>query len=177
MAEEKYSPRLHRPATLDHLRKKEPVQKTISVILSDSEMEAHDRALRAYERLILTKGAAEADIDKAKAELDLAREALDEVTVSMTFRSIGRKAYDGLVSEHPPTDEQKDLDYTYNPETFSPALIAAACVEPRMTLEEATEIFDTWNGPEVTELFFTAVEVNSARRTAELGKGSGPTGA
>lgn len=175
MAEEGYAPRLQRPATLDHLRKKAPVQKTISVILSDAEMEQHDLCLRAYERLILSNEPEEEAVARAKAALDEAKAALDDVTVEMTFRSIGRKAYDALVLEHPPRDEDKEHDYQYNPETFTPALIAASCIEPRMTLDDALDIFDNWNGTEIMELFFAAVEVNTARRTAELGKGSGPT--
>ena len=166
---------LKRPATLDHLRKKRPVEKSIEVILSDEEMDAYDRARLNLERLLLSTDPDEAELEAARARVEEAKAALDEVTVVMTFRSVGRKAYDDLVMAHPPTDEQKEMDYSYNPETFTPAIIAASCVEPDLTLEEATAIFDEWNGSEISQLFLTALEVNTARRTADLGKGSGPT--
>src|SRR5438105_4109088 len=51
--------------------------------------------------------------------------------VAFTFQAVGRRAYAKLLTEHPPTDEQKQdaeskqIGLSYNPDTFPPALLAA----------------------------------------------------
>lgn len=81
----------------------------------------------------------------------------------VTLRAIGSKAYDVLVGMHPPTAEQKKDGATYNPDTFGPALISACAIEPRMTPNEAKELWESeeWSRGEVMELFVAAVEVCS----------------
>lgn len=141
-------------------------------------------------------------VDHEKADLALAdgvsadvREALlDEASVKMKFRSIGRKAYRELVESHThvpapperaaapdgdsePVDEQQEaepepeLDY----ETFIPELVAACCIDPVMTLEETIEILDGWSGLDVTELYVTCMQLHNKSRVGELGKGSSQT--
>lgn len=79
------------------------------------------------------------------------------------LRAIGSKAYDTLVSMHPPNAEQKKEGATYNPDTFGPALISACALEPSMTPNEAKELWESeeWSRGEVMELFVAAVEVCS----------------
>ncbi len=145
-------------------------------------------------------------VDHEKADLALAdgvsadvREALlDEASVKMKFRSIGRKAYRELVESHThvpapparaaapdgedePVDEaleavpepepEAELDY----ETFIPELVAACCIDPVMTLEETIEILDGWSGLDVTELYVTCMQLHNKSRVGELGKGSSQT--
>lgn len=89
----------------------------------------------------------------------------DVVEAVIRVRAIGAKAYDDLLSGHPPTGKQKkeDPNTPYNWETFPPALISACAVEPGMTVEEATEVWtsDEWSRGEVQTLFAGCVEVNS----------------
>ena len=143
-------------------------------------------------------------VDHEKADLALAdgvsadvRETLlDEASVKMKFRSIGRKAYRELVESHthvpalparaatpdgedePVGEEQEavpepeaELDY----ETFIPELVAACCIDPVMTLEETIEILDGWSGLDVTELYVTCMQLHNKSRVGELGKGSSQT--
>ena len=81
----------------------------------------------------------------------------------MTLRAIGSKAYDVLVSMHPPTADQKKEGAAYIPDTVGPALISACAINPRMTPNEAKELWesDEWSRGEVMEIFVAAVEVNS----------------
>ena len=37
---EPYAPKLHKPATLDHLRKREPLERTVQIVMSDAPVEA-----------------------------------------------------------------------------------------------------------------------------------------
>ena len=104
--------------------------------------------------------------DKApaiQAEMDrLVANAQDTVEV-FVFRSVGRHAYDELVTTHAPTKEQKKEGADFNAETFPPALVAASCIDPIIPLEDATAIFNDpdWNGAELRALFFGALEVNT----------------
>lgn len=158
-------PKLHRPATFDHLRKKEPLEKTIEVALSDS---AFQRVQDLEAELFTTVD--EAAKKKIQKELDLANAELDESTVELKFRSLGRKAYEDLLEQHPPEEEDEDDEEVkkdeqiWNAKTFPKALVAASLVEPKLSDEEIDILWDEWNGNEVTALFWAALEVNTSRR-------------
>lgn len=86
-----------------------------------------------------------------------------EIEFTVLFRSIGSKAYDALLSEHPPTAAQKKEGSPWNSDTFPPALIAACSSDPKISLEDAKRLFesDEWSGGEVAGLFTAAIKVNS----------------
>lgn len=179
-----------RPATRDHLlSRKKPLYKTVQVVLDPELAEALTRA-RAEASLLAARlvsrpnDTALADqYTAAQAELDdlLARADADEVVVEVTFKSIGRAAYDELISAHPPTEAQNAAakesgqapnGLVWNPDTFPAAVVAASMVTPQMTLEDVLAIFNSpdWNGPEQEALVTAALEVNTIRRTVDLGK-------
>lgn len=85
------------------------------------------------------------------------------VEVTVRVRAMGQKAYDDLLAAHPPTKKQRDDGDVYNVDTFCPALLAGCMVEPKVTVEEATELWtsDTWSRGELSGLFFACVDVNS----------------
>lgn len=82
---------------------------------------------------------------------------------TVLLRAIGNTTYDRLLTEHPPTKEQKEEDATYNPDTFAPALIASVLAEPKLTVEEATEMYnsDEWSRGELLNLFTECIIVCS----------------
>lgn len=183
-----------RPATVDELRSRKPREMTVSVCL-DEDLSA---ALEDAEQAVFLAVTPEQKKAAAQA-LDAARDAAEGSTVTMLVRSVGRKAYDDLVLANPPTPVQvarAQADWLatvsaatamgerpgqfeppdWDAEKFAPALIAACAVEPALTLEEATSLFDEWCPAEVSALFTACVVVNTANRVVELGKGSGPTG-
>ncbi len=190
---------------LDHLRgKKRPVTRTVEVFL-DSDVAAEVNRARAVledieERISTNKGdlGLQVQRDEARAELERLQDAAVEAgdVVSFTFRSIGRKAYERLIEEHPATEEQQKQArehgveaglaphlsrLSWNADTFPPALIAAASVDPKISHDEAYELFhvsEDWNQAELTALFVTARDAQQARDVADLGKsrnGSRPT--
>lgn len=188
--------------TFDHLRKKAPMERTVRVVLEDAAAIAHqeatealtaaETALRAVETQtrqrqlvsaedIAAVDAAKAERDEAKDRLAEARAALKNATVTLRFRALGRKRYDDLVRAHPPVDGVDDDGNVvksrdpYNYETFAPALVAASCVEPTMTAEEAGELFEEWNTAEVMELWVAALAVNTQRRVADFANFSNGT--
>lgn len=170
------APAGQRPATFDHLKKKQPLELTIGIVLDNEAAEAHEAAAMALETARLT-GKPTAALEEAERK---ARAALDAETVTMRFRSIGRKAYDALLLAHPPTEADKAEAKEAGTEpppwdigTFAPALVAASCVEPRMSEAEVHELWDAWNAAESAQCWIAALYVNTQRRVAELGKGSG----
>ena len=93
-----------------------------------------------------------------------ADDAGNQVALALKYQAISNKAYDDLSAEHPPTQKEKAAGAVYNLETFAPALIAAVSAVPRLTVDQAREIYtnDTWSGGEVTSLFINAMRVCNA---------------
>lgn len=106
--------------------------------------------------------------------------------VTFVFRALGRQDYEALgrIAEYQPTDTQRaeyrrqlmgqgvparDLPIlTHNPETYPPALIAACCISPVMTVEDATSLWNSekWTQEDCAELFLAAQLVNQAARAS-----------
>ena len=87
----------------------------------------------------------------------------EQVEVTLKYRAIGAKAYDKLVSKHPPKAEDRLEGASFDINTFAPALIAACSVEPEMTEEDAKEIWDSpeWSRGDLMVLFRNAVDLNN----------------
>ncbi len=183
--------------SLGELRsKKRPVTRSVDIFLNSEVAEAVNRAQvvldQIEKRVESNPGELNLQVrrDEARAELErLQEEAIvSGDVVTFTFRSIGRKAYERLIEEHPPTEaQQKDAReeglaaglsaqlsrLSWNADTFPPALIAAASVAPKISNEEAWELYndsDDWNSAELTALFLAARDAQQARAVADLGK-------
>lgn len=79
-------------------------------------------------------------------------------------RALDPNVYDELIESHPPRKSEKVKGAFYNKDTFPPALISATFVTPKLSVEQAT---DLWNNPdwapgELAELFTQAQMVNGA---------------
>lgn len=106
--------------------------------------------------------------------------------VEFVFRSIGRLAYTELVRKHPATQAQAEeagAHLSWNPDTFPPALLAAACVEPDDSTEAWwTRKYNEWGVGQVKRLWeacLTAqggvVEVPKALAASEVISASSPS--
>lgn len=91
----------------------------------------------------------EAEIEAAKREF--------------RFRSIGHRAWADLMADHPPTKDQlKSFPrIDHNPETFPVAAIAASCVDPVMTVADATTLERVLNDTQFNVLLVKCVEANT----------------
>lgn len=100
----------------------------------------------------------------------------DGTTITFVFQSLGRALYDALVNEHPPVDDDTSR-WIWDPETFPAALISACLVEPKLTVDEVTQLrrSPAWTSAEFDALFTAAHAVNTENRLTSLGKGSGTT--
>jgi hypothetical protein len=181
-----------RPATADHLTsKKKRATKTIDIVLDpDAARAVHDAEWnvdQAQGRLRVAPDDPDAQqaLWTAKENLDTlrAQAASDDAVVALRFRSIGHQAYDELVRAHPPIPDQvaeakaAGAELNFNADTFPPAVVAASLDEPKMTIAEVTELWESpdWNQAELGALLTAAVEVNSRRVTLDLGKDSSGT--
>ena len=88
-------------------------------------------------------------------------------SVTFRFRGLGRRKHSDLVAAHPPTEEQAaelakvGMSAMVNSESFPPALVAASCVEPEgITLEAATDAFETWSEGQWTLLWRACLAAN-----------------
>lgn len=161
------------------LQKKKPNQKTCDILLDSTlkgQIDQLEKELNRVSRGTHSLGGrTPATIQQ---EIDRLYDQAHESTVTFTFRDIGRKAYDDLISDHPPTPEQK-TDYknnggegtlAYNTETFPPALISACSTEPKISLEQATLICDDWSEGDITTMFFAALAACKERTTIPFGR-------
>lgn len=85
-----------------------------------------------------------------------------EEPLEFYFEALGGRKFDDLVTEHPPTTEQRLNGADWNPDTFVPALLARVSVDPRMTEPEWRDEVcrsDDWSPGEVQDLFGRAMRL------------------
>jgi len=88
---------------------------------ADAAFAEHEKALRDLETAE-ARGADHATAQDLAAETRVALAPFQEV---LQVSPIPPSTYDDLIGEHPPTDEQRAQNYSWNPNTFGPALLAA----------------------------------------------------
>lgn len=189
-------PTTNRPLAFDHLPKKQGRRQPVDVVFDQDAVETYnelmDRLSLAKTQLdIAARGTDETRVANlrdevesltAEAEAEAARLMAEGAVVRFMFRSIGARAYDDLINDHPPTAEQIEAARSkgdprphWNEDTFAKALIAASCESPEMTVDQVSELFKSpdWNDAELSQLIGTAMLVNLRATNVDLGKGSG----
>lgn len=178
-----------KPPTYDHLKsRKKPVTKTCWIALDSEIADAATEASSNLKALEMRHRARPDDVSifnelkKAIEEDKKAQKELRENSVRFVFRGIGRKRYEKIINANPPTEKQiedvkkedPNAELAWNPETFVPALVAEALVEPELTVEQINEMFDSedWNPAELSALYMAAYEANNNRRVVDLGNAS-----
>lgn len=130
---------------------KAEIEKTIADITVEEQRKRKDKSL------------ADTDVTALKEKLvDLYTQA-ESHTVHFTFQDIGRKPFVDLMKAHRPTEETLQMfdelgegRPEFEPDTFAPALIAAASFDPLITPEEAEAICASWSEGDIEALFMTA---------------------
>ncbi|MFD0177301.1 hypothetical protein [Streptomyces rochei] len=92
------------------------------------------------------------------ARLKAVREQTRGAEVPFTLRYIGDRAYSDLLAAHPSGDDSQ----AFNSDTFPKALVAASCVDPVMTEDQATAQFEKLNQGEIKRLFDAAWDVHNS---------------
>lgn len=190
---------------LDHLRsRKRPAYKRVAIPTDTDLADRYEKAKSRAESLDLQSklvpkdnrsDIVNEDVYNARSEMEALKAELEETIAWFEVRSIGPKAYDALLSKHPPTPDQRQKakkegtgPLAWNEDTFIPALIAATTyyvyddpdadagtkVYEQLTPEfvEEMEKGDDWSRGDIMTLFTAAYEVNAAiRRNLDLGNG------
>lgn len=172
------------------LARKKPNVKTLWLVLDPEAADAYNEVNARYEQLreradlFPEDKSIKKQIADLLPELDAARKEAESGSQKFVFEAIGDEALDALRNEYPATPEQiRDADLKgeekpkFDSDAFGVALLAASCVEPRMTIEDVQKLLDSehMNFEETMALTLAAQEVNYTRRYLELGKGSGTT--
>ena len=172
----------------DIKKRKKPVIKKVLIALdgekADDFNEARSR-LEDLEQQALDNPKdkdIQSDLIEAKDKFNELKETIDDDLIEFSFRSIGRRRYEEIFEECPPTTKQKqeaakngEEEPQWNPETFPPAIIAASIVDPEMSEDDVYDMWEStdWNQAELTSLFLAALTANAERKVVDLGKGSG----
>jgi len=100
--------------------------------------------------------------------------------VNVRYQALGRAVFEALKRDHAPTEAQaqdyqkaagEGKELAWNTETFPAALCAASSVEPKMTTEEVSALFETWTDAEISRHFMAALVANTSdSRVDQLGK-------
>lgn len=178
-----------KPVTYDHLKsKKKPVYRSVWIALdsevAEDEKEARQKVGNLKVRVKHRKEDPELLAELAQAEEDLKKleKKLRDNSVKFTFKSLGSRKYEELVTDHQATEEQQakakeqegpDAVLEFNPDTFPQELVAASLVSPKLSSSEVNELFadDNWNTSELMTLFQTALAANVGRAVIDLGNG------
>jgi hypothetical protein len=159
------------------IQKKKGVTKLVTIQL-DGEIASNVAVLKSTHAAAIAYDANHNENDTAPAvqdEIDALLEASRDTEVVFVFKAIGAPNYDALLllPENQPSEELRKQGADFNPDHFPAALVAASCIDPEMTLEEALTIYNdpAWNGAELQKLFFGALEVNTELADIPLSKG------
>lgn len=160
-----------------NIKGKKAVTRTVLIPADEADVKRLEAARSAATRAKLLGNPDES----AKADQELADTTTEvrENGLEFVFRGIGRKAYEALLRDNSPTDEQR-ADHEarkitapqWNVDTFPAALCHAAAVDNELTAEDwVTDIFESedWGPGELAALFNAALEANSDRRVVDLG--------
>lgn len=164
-----------KPTMSEIIRLKKPNTRSCHILLDSSlahEVQELEREISRLENKARFSKSSLADttpqkLDRLKEELERKMEEAENYVVEFRFQDVGRKRYDELVRENPPTDEEKkeykemggEGALTYSLSSFPPKLVSLTNVEPGITEEEAFAIFDDWSEGDLETLFTTALLV------------------
>lgn len=176
----------------DVLKAKQPRRKTVTVILDadiELDLSAAEDAVADARSKETVRGAPNVALNAAIVARDELRERARAVSKTFVFEATGRKQYSDLRDQHPPTPDQRRewkalwmrqgleshqiSELSHNTDTFPPVLLAASCIDPVMTVDQATELWSSagWSDSELAALFGAALEVNTTSRRHDLGNG------
>lgn len=91
-------------------------------------------------------------------QIEEAREGMRAASVEFRLRAMGSRAYRDLIALHPAPASEKGQPY--DAATFLPALVAASCVDPVMSVEQVGQLLDLVNDGQAQVLFASALAVN-----------------
>jgi hypothetical protein len=162
--------------TLKELRRKKPI--TIEHLIPADD-DQNRRLKEAEQQLGIVMFTGDEDqVARARAALEEAKAEVRRDGITMVFQCVGRKRYQEILEEHPPTaaqlaraDEEKRERPVMDPDTFWPVLLSETVVGSLTPEQWQAEVLDSkdWGAGEVAQLRDLATAVNTSTRVGELG--------
>lgn len=78
---------------------------------------------------------------------------------TFTFQGIGDKSWSDLLAAHPPRKGHEETE-NFDPGSYPVALVSAASVDPKMTVEQATQLFNSFTLTQRNIVFAAAYSAN-----------------
>lgn len=140
-----------------------------------SRMEAKRKRLKELEANATGMLGGDAERDALATELEELEQQVRDRSRRLVFEGLGWGRWRDLLAKHPPTPEAPEvfeqaiaLAYMpqsirhvgWNAETFAPAAIAASCVEPGITEDEAREFLTSFPAGVIERIWSAVLEVN-----------------
>jgi len=143
---------------------------------ADELLAKHEEASRALAEAEARGGA----LGEARARAEEAAAAVEAAQIyeTLTVSPLAPLEYEALIQAHPPTDEQRELGYIWNPDGFMPALLAASIgrdlpEEDRMTEKDWVSLLTSSSAAsagELTALYGLCVRMNDRAPDLHMGK-------
>jgi hypothetical protein len=92
-------------------------------------------------------------------------------TVTFTVEALGAGAWRRLVAEYPPPPDDTD-GWRWDLDTFPPAALAASCIDPKMSEDQATELAERLSNGQWSKLFGAVLDVNLGDDIPKFGPGT-----
>jgi hypothetical protein len=142
---------------------------------SDVAFAAHEVALRDLQ----TAEFRSADLSAARVRVEEARAGLEPFQEVLLVSPLAAHEYEQLVSEHPPTEQQRGKGHAWNTDSFVPALLAACIGQglpegERMTEKDWIDWTTTASAGvsgELVTLFNACLTANDRSPDVQVGKG------
>jgi hypothetical protein len=149
------------PDIEDVLSRTKPARRSVPICLDGSIAERVDGLERVwldavkYDREHNAPDTAPAIRDQIEA----LRAEADAATIEFTVEALGSTAWRRLVAEHPPPDD--DLEgWRWDPVSFPPVAVAASCLDPKMSEDQAYALADRLSDGQWGKLFGAVLHVN-----------------
>jgi hypothetical protein len=165
-------------ATIDDLlSKKEPLVKTAYFIADADLADRWTTAKALVDELRFSLD--EPAIKAAKEAVDDLRDEVRAATRAIRFKALGRDGLEKLIDKFPATEQQRRdakkqglAEPRWDPEKFPAQILAASAISPRMTVDQAQELWtsDSYNRGELELILGTALTVNGDSQVLSLGK-------
>lgn len=153
-----------KPTFADIKRRKRPNTQSVSIVLDPSINRQIEELNRQYmaERRRDTRENRPPVAPTIATEIETLQAQADDDTVEFVFTDIGRARFEALIEGFPPTELQLEKwgeNLQWDPDLFGPAIVKAACTEPKLTKTDVDHIFKDWGTGDVQRLFAAAVAV------------------
>lgn len=143
----------------EYLAELKPRQLTVRVLLDQSLLTRHAELQARLEReMAIDERENRTPVAPEVAREIVALEAeIDEAKRPFTFEGIGHRAWSDLLAEHPPVDGQGSGEFGPG---FPAEAVAASCVKPALSIEQATKFDVQLPDIEWNKLWNAAIQVN-----------------